>query len=148
MSHVIHPGSFAFYVASDGNLMRGAAYDRVTAAAGSDPELAAILASMQSAEEIAGVEVRKVRLDGAEYFVAFVPMPAIGGAFAVAAPIKHARASRIELRLDDARATIRLEIRDDGVGFAADGDFPGHLRLRSMKERAEAVGGTLVIAST
>ncbi|MCA9857603.1 MAG: sensor histidine kinase, partial [Dehalococcoidia bacterium] len=62
--------------------------------------------------------------------------------------IKHARASRIDIRLAASAERTQLEIRDDGSGFVADGDFPGHLGLRSMRERAEAVGGTLTIVST
>ncbi len=40
---------------------------------------------------------------------------------------------------------ITLEISDDGVGFDTGGDFPGHLGLRSMRERAERQGGTLQV---
>jgi signal transduction histidine kinase len=38
-------------------------------------------------------------------------------------------------------------VRDDGAGFEAAGSFPGHLGLRSMRERAERVGGTLEVES-
>jgi signal transduction histidine kinase len=42
---------------------------------------------------------------------------------------------------------MALDVSDDGVGFDAQGDFPGHLGLRSMRERAARLGGTLTIAS-
>jgi signal transduction histidine kinase len=42
---------------------------------------------------------------------------------------------------------IELEIEDDGVGFDGGGEFPGHLGLRSMRERAERVGGELELRS-
>ena len=42
---------------------------------------------------------------------------------------------------------ITLEISDDGVGFDPGGEFPGHLDLRSMRERAQRVGGTLEVRS-
>lgn len=42
---------------------------------------------------------------------------------------------------------ITLEISDDGVGFDPRGEFPGHLGLRSMRERAQRVGGTLEVRS-
>ena len=42
---------------------------------------------------------------------------------------------------------ITLEISDAGVGFDPRGDFPGHLGLRSMRERAQRVGGTLEVRS-
>jgi signal transduction histidine kinase len=41
-----------------------------------------------------------------------------------------------------------LEIRDDGLGFDAGADFPGHLGLRSMRERAARLGGTLEVSSS
>jgi signal transduction histidine kinase len=40
---------------------------------------------------------------------------------------------------------ITLSISDDGVGFDAQSDFPGHLGLRSMRERASRLGGTLEV---
>jgi signal transduction histidine kinase len=36
---------------------------------------------------------------------------------------------------------LTLTIHDDGQGFDPTGDFPGHLGLRSMRERLETVGG-------
>jgi signal transduction histidine kinase len=38
---------------------------------------------------------------------------------------------------------ITLDISDDGAGFDAQNEFPGHLGLRSMRERASRLGGTL-----
>jgi PAS domain S-box-containing protein len=61
--------------------------------------------------------------------------------------VKHARARHVTLRLQCGPDGIVLEIEDDGVGFDPAGDFPGHLGLRSMRERAAARGGTLDITS-
>ncbi|MEZ4503926.1 MAG: PAS domain S-box protein [Dehalococcoidia bacterium] len=61
--------------------------------------------------------------------------------------VKHAQCTAVTIRLGEAEGTIRLEIADDGVGFDASGDFPGHLGLRSMAERLEAAGGMLTIDS-
>ena len=61
--------------------------------------------------------------------------------------VKHAQASRVELRLAATEAGIELMIADDGRGFEPAADFPGHLGLRSMRERIERLGGTLSIAS-
>jgi signal transduction histidine kinase len=36
---------------------------------------------------------------------------------------------------------------DDGVGFDPRGEFPGHLGLKSMAERAETLGGSFAIES-
>jgi signal transduction histidine kinase len=40
-----------------------------------------------------------------------------------------------------------LEIKDDGQGFDPGGEFPGHLGLRSMRERVERLGGAFEIES-
>ncbi len=61
--------------------------------------------------------------------------------------VKHARARRLEVRLEAHEDSVVLEIADDGVGFDAGGSFPGHLGLRSMHERATGVGGSLELVS-
>jgi signal transduction histidine kinase len=61
--------------------------------------------------------------------------------------VKHARASRVSLFLDANERQVTLEIQDDGVGFDAQGSFPGHLGLRSMRERAERLGGEFELES-
>jgi signal transduction histidine kinase len=43
---------------------------------------------------------------------------------------------------------VRLEVRDDGAGFDPAGDFPGHLGLVSMRERARRIGATYAIESS
>src|SRR5215203_5438912 len=62
--------------------------------------------------------------------------------------VKHARASNVEIKMECTPEQITLEITDDGAGFEAQGDFPGHLGLRSMRERALRLGGTLTVEST
>lgn len=59
--------------------------------------------------------------------------------------VKHARANRIVLQMDGGEEEIVLEVSDDGVGFDGDGSYPGHFGLRSMRERAAGVGGTLEV---
>jgi signal transduction histidine kinase len=61
--------------------------------------------------------------------------------------VKHARAGNAEIRVECDPDKITLEVSDDGVGFDTSGDFPGHLGLRSMRERAERLGGTLEVES-
>jgi signal transduction histidine kinase len=58
---------------------------------------------------------------------------------------KHARAENVLMRLRCESAWITLEISDDGVGFDPEGDFPGHLGLRSMRERTSRLRGTLAL---
>ncbi len=61
--------------------------------------------------------------------------------------VKHARANKVEIRMTCKPEWIKLEVSDDGVGFDATSDFPGHLGLRSMRERAERLGGTLEVGA-
>jgi signal transduction histidine kinase len=63
--------------------------------------------------------------------------------------VKHAAASRLELRLDQCERRLVMTVHDDGVGF--DPDAAAHrsrrLGLTSMEERATAIGGALTIDS-
>jgi signal transduction histidine kinase len=57
---------------------------------------------------------------------------------------KHAGGERIEVLLSPADGGVRVRVRDDGSGFdTADAGAvrPGHIGLRSMRERAESAGG-------
>jgi signal transduction histidine kinase len=57
---------------------------------------------------------------------------------------RHAKASRVEINLQQDGDVIELRIRDNGQGF--DPERPatyGHHGLSMMKERAEAVGALL-----
>jgi PAS domain S-box-containing protein len=57
--------------------------------------------------------------------------------------VKHANANCVEIRTECDPERITLDVSDNGVGFDARNDFPGHLGLRSMRERATRLGGTL-----
>jgi len=61
--------------------------------------------------------------------------------------VKHARAHTLDLSLELGDAEVGLVVADDGRGFDPRREFPGHLGLQSMRERAAAVGGTLEIQS-
>ena len=61
--------------------------------------------------------------------------------------VKHSKATAVEIRLASTGAGLELEVTDDGVGFDTAVDFPGHLGLHSMRERAEKAGGRLSIVS-
>lgn len=61
--------------------------------------------------------------------------------------VKHARARKVALRLRLTSAHVVLEIEDDGAGFNPGAAFPGHLGLRSMRERAQRLGGLVEIQS-
>ncbi|GAA2370631.1 sensor histidine kinase [Dactylosporangium salmoneum] len=66
---------------------------------------------------------------------------------ALANAARHAEASQVTVRLAGDDAHVVLEVIDDGVGFAPDGPHPGRLGVRSMRERATLLGGTLDIRS-
>ena len=61
--------------------------------------------------------------------------------------VKHARAERIDIRLTGDAGEVALDVEDNGVGFDTSADFPGHLGLRSMRERVARFGGTVEIDS-
>lgn len=61
--------------------------------------------------------------------------------------VKHARAAHVWVRLDHVQGVLRLSVRDDGEGFLAEGEFPGHLGLKSMRERMAEAGGSVAIES-
>jgi signal transduction histidine kinase len=61
--------------------------------------------------------------------------------------VKHAHARTVDLVLRQTAGAVILEVHDDGVGFDPLGAFPGHLGLRSMRERVAHLGGALQIES-
>jgi two-component system sensor histidine kinase DegS len=65
--------------------------------------------------------------------------------------VKHARASRVEVRIDATTGILRVEVVDDGRGFDATDPRAflkdGKVGLASMRERAELAGGTFTIRS-
>lgn len=57
---------------------------------------------------------------------------------------KHARATRVDVLLEEREGGFLVRIEDDGRGFGLDGasgPVPGHLGLTAMRERAELAGG-------
>jgi signal transduction histidine kinase len=62
--------------------------------------------------------------------------------------VKHARASQVQMSLAETDGRIVLQVEDDGQGFDPGGEFPGHLGLRSMKERMERLGGRFSVESS
>jgi len=62
---------------------------------------------------------------------------------ALANVAKHAKAGIVEVAIEANRSVLSLSVRDDGIG-GANPDSPG---LAGLRERAEALGGTLELAS-
>src|SRR5207247_2168246 len=65
---------------------------------------------------------------------------------------KHAEATEVTVRLETSSGTLRVEIRDNGVGFDPEESREflksGRVGLASMRERAELAGGTLAVKSS
>lgn len=61
--------------------------------------------------------------------------------------VKHAHATTLDLTLATTPDAVTLTVRDDGAGFDPGGSYPGHLGLRSMRERMVRLGGELSITS-
>ncbi len=61
---------------------------------------------------------------------------------------KHTRASKVEIEVRHAPDGLELQVRDNGRGFVtSELTASGHYGLSMMRERAEAAGGSLTIAS-
>jgi signal transduction histidine kinase len=56
---------------------------------------------------------------------------------------KHARASNVEVRLEEIDGGVLVQVEDDGVGIAqgGNGSRPGHFGMVAIRERAELAGG-------
>ena len=67
---------------------------------------------------------------------------------AISNVVKHARASRVKIRLRQQVDETRLEVCDNGRGFDLGDSFPGHFGLSSMRERASKIGGTFEVKSS
>ena len=58
--------------------------------------------------------------------------------------LRHAQATKLEIRVDVRGDMLLVMVRDDGVGFDLDGERDRRtLGLHGMRERAQLVGGTL-----
>jgi signal transduction histidine kinase len=67
--------------------------------------------------------------------------------------IRHSRATRIEASLEAPGDKLVLRFQDNGVGFdapqlfSAPPNLAGGIGLRTIREQAEALGGTIEIES-
>ncbi len=62
--------------------------------------------------------------------------------------VRHARANRVDVLLESHGGRVAVVVEDDGIGFAPDHVAePNRLGIVGMRERVEAVGGTLDVES-
>ncbi|MCU0508909.1 MAG: GAF domain-containing protein [Anaerolineae bacterium] len=61
--------------------------------------------------------------------------------------VRHAGASELTLRLSQSEGRLRVEVQDDGVGFEPARLGRDTMGMRSMLERAAAVGGSVEVLS-
>jgi signal transduction histidine kinase len=66
--------------------------------------------------------------------------------------LRHAQASKVEVRLECADGCLQMVVEDDGEGFDT-GQLDtalcdGHLGLQNMRDRIETLGGRFVVGST
>lgn len=84
-----------------------------------------------------------------------LPLPAETALFRIAQEAlnnvsKHARATKVEVRITEAKGRVVLSITDNGMGFEASRHQPADAQswgITTMRERAQAVGATLTIQS-
>lgn len=62
--------------------------------------------------------------------------------------VKHAAAAAIATTVTTDDTDVTVEVADDGRGFDPAAVPPGHLGLRTMRERAAAIGAALDVTST
>lgn len=60
---------------------------------------------------------------------------------------RHARASQVEIEMRVASRRIAVDMLDDGVGFGDSSQAPAGYGLLGIRERLEALGGTIAIRS-
>lgn len=61
---------------------------------------------------------------------------------------RHANAKRVEISMTSVNDLLTLSIRDDGEGFVPDETLSKSFGIRGMRERAEAVRGSLEVDSS
>ncbi len=71
---------------------------------------------------------------------------------AIANVLRHSEATQAWVRLNFAQDKLALEIRDNGKGFAFEGNIgrlaeTGHYGLAGIKERVDVIGGKLMVVS-
>jgi signal transduction histidine kinase len=61
--------------------------------------------------------------------------------------VRHAHASRVEVRGTHSGADVVISVADDGRGLAPKASGDGHVGLRLLDDTLRDLGGTLVLAA-
>jgi signal transduction histidine kinase len=67
---------------------------------------------------------------------------------ALANAARHSGAKQVEVHIGQRDGTIRIEVRDRGVGFDPEAVAEGHFGLEGIRERARLAGGLATITSS
>lgn len=109
-----------------------------------------LVGSLRRQVEAAGASGLCVELEHPDLPICAAPAVAVAAqriaAEALSNAVRHAGARRITVSVVDAADALTVRVADDGCGSVA--ARPGGVGLSSMRERAEAVGGTLRIDAT
>ena len=128
----------------------------------------ALYRRLETVEQRAGIKIRllisddagrpyPVASEGRQGMVDFyrLPTPVEHGLYRIAqealnTALKHSRATAVTLSILLGRSTLALEVKDNGCGFNTQHAPPATagFGLSSMKERAENLGGRLVVLSS
>ena len=128
----------------------------------------ALFRRLETVEQRAGISIRlliaddagrpqPLALEGREGMVDFyrLPTPVEHGLYRIAQEalnnaLKHSRATAVTLTILLGRSTLSLEVKDNGRGFDAHSAPQSAVGfgLSNMKERAESLGGHLMVQST
>jgi signal transduction histidine kinase len=101
------PGGFAFYVDTEGGILRSGAFDLLSREASQNEQLASVLENMRrGVVDGTRPSVERITLADREYFVSYGPLPAAGGSIGVAAPVDE---------VTEQAAPIAAGIRDQGT---------------------------------
>jgi signal transduction histidine kinase len=88
------------------------------------------------------VEMAEVVIDTVKQLALYqIAKEALGNA------LTHSRARTIKVELTNDAESVRLTVKDDGVGFDPFAEHQGHFGLHIMRERIASIGGQLFIDS-
>jgi PAS domain S-box-containing protein len=100
-------------------------------------------------------ETHAIRVIVRDELVGHIPIEVAAQAYRIAQEAlsnvrRHSEASYVEVELTTDRSGVLVTIKDDGVGFDAQGlpNRPGHAGLAGMSERAEMNGGWFRVESS